>query len=317
MRRPYYGRNVAISDFVASYLNSYAMEQKSPLTVRSHRELLAMWVDYLGEDKALKNISLPEVLGVADTAWGRGVGPARINRAIGTLKQALEFARAMHYLPQSFKLPTDNWEPIPQPPARVRTFLSVEDVEKLIATAGARASKTIGNRARLLADYLALLAHSGMRRTEALYLEWTDIDFKNRRVTLQGTKRMPDGKEVDWTKNRVSRVIPFNAKLENLLRDMNTRACSRWLFPREGNWTIPARGFEDSFDRVRRTAGMPTVGLHDFRHHFISRCVMAGIDFLTVSRWAGHQDGGLLIAKVYGHINDYHSRAMANKLDAV
>jgi site-specific recombinase XerD len=40
------------------------------------------------------------------------------------------------------------------------------------------------------------------------------------------------------------------------------------------------------------------------RHFFISMCVMSGIDFMTIAKWVGHQDGGVLIGKVYGHLSN-------------
>jgi len=40
---------------------------------------------------------------------------------------------------------------------------------------------------------------------------------------------------------------------------------------------------------------------HDLRHLFATRCIEAGVDIPTVSRWLGHQDGGALCMKTYGH----------------
>jgi hypothetical protein len=41
---------------------------------------------------------------------------------------------------------------------------------------------------------------------------------------------------------------------------------------------------------------------------------MSGIDYLTIARWVGHRDGGILIGRVYGHLNDEHKRKQANRL---
>jgi hypothetical protein len=38
------------------------------------------------------------------------------------------------------------------------------------------------------------------------------------------------------------------------------------------------------------------------------------VDIPTVSRWLGHKDGGALAMKVYGHLRDQHSAAMAQKV---
>jgi integrase len=56
------------------------------------------------------------------------------------------------------------------------------------------------------------------------------------------------------------------------------------------------------------------MGFHDLRHYFISMCVMSGIDFMTIAQWVGHQDGGVLIGKVYGHLLPEHRQRMAEKV---
>lgn len=42
---------------------------------------------------------------------------------------------------------------------------------------------------------------------------------------------------------------------------------------------------------------------------------MAGLDFMTSAGWLGHKDGGMLVAKIYGHLSDTHKAAAAAKLD--
>jgi len=41
---------------------------------------------------------------------------------------------------------------------------------------------------------------------------------------------------------------------------------------------------------------------------------MAGIDYMTIARWVGHKDGGVLIGKIYGHLNNAHMKKQAAKL---
>ena len=70
----------------------------------------------------------------------------------------------------------------------------------------------------------------------------------------------------------------------------------------------------ESLNAVRAVAELPWFGFHDLRHMFASRCVMAGIDFMTVAAWLGHSDGGILVGRVYGHLCDTHKKAAAQKL---
>ena len=43
----------------------------------------------------------------------------------------------------------------------------------------------------------------------------------------------------------------------------------------------------------------------------MSNAIEKGIDFKTIANWIGHKDGGLLVAKTYGHLRDVHSHQMA------
>jgi integrase len=135
------------------------------------------------------------------------------------------------------------------------------------------------------------------------------VDLWNQQVTI--------GADAD-TKNSKHRIVNFTPELKELLHEMNeTRAPdSSFLFPspQRGERDIAAKTLRESFKLVRKEAGLPHVGFHDFRHFFASQCVMAGIDFMTVAHWLGHSDGGILVGRVYGHLADEHKRRMADGL---
>jgi site-specific recombinase XerD len=50
------------------------------------------------------------------------------------------------------------------------------------------------------------------------------------------------------------------------------------------------------------------------RHYFVSKAIDAGADFKAIAAWVGHQNGGLLVAKTYGHLRDTHSFEMAKRM---
>jgi integrase len=112
--------------------------------------------------------------------------------------------------------------------------------------------------------------------------------------------------------------VDFNGRLEFHLRAMLTRRApdSEWLFPspQRGERDVPAKTFMESLRLAREAAGLPTFGFHDCRHYFVSYCVMSGIDYMTIAKWVGHQDGGVLIGRVYGHLNDEHARRQAERI---
>lgn len=69
-----------------------------------------------------------------------------------------------------------------------------------------------------------------------------------------------------------------------------------------------------AMDRAAADVKMSRITRHDLRHLFATRCIESGVDIPTVSRWLGHKDGGALAMRVYGHLRDQHSVAMAQKV---
>ncbi|MHC1767935.1 MAG: tyrosine-type recombinase/integrase [Verrucomicrobiia bacterium] len=156
------------------------------------------------------------------------------------------------------------------------------------------------------------------------------------------------------TKNREARTVDFNQGLYAHLRNMERRRApdSQWLFPspQRGDRDEHAKTFRETLLLTRQVGGaicgdcgkttfgenivvcsrcesenvqsrkpalsekLQKIGFHDNRHHFISMCVMSGVDFMTIAKWVGHKDGGVLIGKVYGHLADEHRRRMAQKV---
>ncbi len=158
-------------------------------------------------------------------------------------------------------------------------------------------------------DYLRFLQSSGAREQEALRVRWSDVDLERGHVTI--------GADGD-SKNREARAVDLNPQLRELLEGMASRRApdSQWLFPspQRGERDDRARTFRESLLLARAAANVPDFGFHDLRRFFASRAVMSGIDFLTVSRWLGHKDGGILLGKSYAHLANEHRKAQAQRI---
>jgi site-specific recombinase XerD len=66
--------------------------------------------------------------------------------------------------------------------------------------------------------------------------------------------------------------------------------------------------------RACERLGLPRFGHHAMRHFFCSNAIEAGCDFKVIAEWLGHKDGGVLVAKTYGHLRNEHSAAMAKRI---
>lgn len=164
--------------------------------------------------------------------------------------------------------------------------------------------------AQQFADYIKVMAYTGARRNETLRLRWDDVDFGRKQITIGA-----DGQ----SKNGEARAVDFNSALEAHLQDMEKRRApdSQWLFPspQRGEKDKHALTFRESLTMARQAAELPKFGFHDCRHQFISFAVMSGIDYMTIARWVGHKDGGVLIGKVYGHLSNEHAQLQAARLN--
>ena len=296
---PSTGRRPLFSDFAGDYLASPIHAQKKQSTRNSERVILEYWKAHLGGIR-LDKVTDVMVKGYREKRLAQGVTARTVNKETVAFYQVLKLANdrgLISLVPRVRQLKQK------QPPKR--PLLAPEDVERLLSHCKSRATKN----AALLLFYLRFLAVTGAREKEALHIRWTDVDFEKSFVTI--------GADAD-TKNARHRTVNFTAELRSLLREMSAGRPpdSSFLFPspQRGPKDIPAHSLRESFKLVRNEAKMPQVGFHDFRHFFASQCVMAGVDFMTVAHWLGHQDGGVLVGKVYGHLADEHKRRMADNL---
>ena len=153
-------------------------------------------------------------------------------------------------------------------------------------------------RARESYYLVKLLAVSGMRLSEALNLTWEEIDFKKGFFIVSGG-------EVG-TKNRQIRNVPLFPAMKTFLLEnysIENKNKSRRI--------IAIESARKALETACRVAGLPHFSHHCLRHFFVSNAIEKGIDFKTIANWIGHTDGGLLVAKTYGHLRDAHSYQMA------
>lgn len=294
------GRSPSFAEYLdGTFLPMLPATGKKPDTIITERTHYSRWRDTLGHLR-LDKIRPSHILDGLNKL--RRLRSARTcNLALVCLRHVLKAARRDGYLKT---LPTEEipWQRVEK---KSRRLYTQSDIEK-VWDAGLKASKN----GRQLADYLRFLAFSGAREQEALRVRWADVDFIGKLLTV--------GAEGD-TKNREARHVDFNAPLEFHLREMHKRKApdSQWLFPspQRGERDEPAHTFRESLRLARKAAELEKFGFHDCRHHFISYAVMSGIDYMTIARWVGHKDGGVLIGKVYGHLSNEHAQAQAARLN--
>lgn len=290
------------SDYVRQYLAYYEIvkDAKRPRTLETERGHLRLWVDHFGETR-LDNITKAGINAFIAKRQGEGKSGRTVNLGVTMLRNVLKRAIDDGWLQ---RLPTENLRPLKWTP-RKRELYSAEDIERVCA-----AAVEVSKNGQEFADYLRLMAFCGSRMSETLRLKWEDVNWERKQLTIGA-----DG----LAKNHKSRVVDFNVKLEKQLRAMEATKApdSIWLFPspQRGNIDRPSKTFRETLIIARKAAGLSGFGFHDCRHFFISMCVMSGVDYMTIAKWVGHQDGGVLIGKVYGHLSNEHAQRQALRVN--
>ncbi|HWY41142.1 MAG TPA: site-specific integrase [Chthoniobacterales bacterium] len=221
--------------------------------------------------------------------------PSVVNNSIGTLRSIFDEAieRGARFSNPAARLKRI---PVRQRPLLLPTRSQFLDFIEAIRKAGAPQSKDC-------AEFVSFLAYSGLRKSEAKFVTWSDVDFENGEMIVRGDP-------ITVTKNNEVRRVPIIPELREMLVAMReSRAREK---PSER--VLRVNEAEKSMRAAARRVGISHLRHHDLRHLFASTCIESGVDIPTVSRWLGHKDGGALAMKVYGHLRREHSVAQAKRV---
>lgn len=159
------------------------------------------------------------------------------------------------------------------------------------------------------ANLVEFLGYSGCRLGEVVGdkkfgkepLLWRDVNFAVKTFTVTG-------KGVDAGKTR---TVPLFPPLERLLADMKAKLTGR---PQPTDPIFNIQSAKKAIQTACRRLGLPKYHHHTFRHFFASNAIEQGVDFKVIAEWLGHADGGVLVARTYGHLRAEHSAAMAKRM---
>ncbi|MFC5862029.1 tyrosine-type recombinase/integrase [Acidicapsa dinghuensis] len=142
--------------------------------------------------------------------------------------------------------------------------------------------------------------HTGIRAGEQFRMQWNDIDFERRILTIPKTK------------NGDIRYLPLNETAFAALTLLSKkRSQLPWVFLNSEGGQLKSQ--RDWFDRVLEATKLPNYTWHCNRHTFASRLVMKGVDLRTVGELLGHRTFQMTMR--YAHLAADHKHEAVSRLD--
>jgi integrase len=338
-----------VADFLKAWLDGTAAQRVRAKTLSSYRQLVANYIVPQLGDRALRQLTLPEIDRSYAALSDRGLSPRTVRYVHSVLRQALGHAVKSRLLVHN---PSD-YATLPRQQRTEMRALTADEGRRFLEAAA-------DDRWYAL---WALLLTAGLRPSEALGLRWSDVEPG--RIRVQRTLVHLGGG--DWRfdeckTSRSRRTVPIPPVADAALRTHRARQAEEKLAAGpayndhglvfaspNGNPPDPRSLVRNHFDRVLAAASkkereqldracesgdaaairqaevalkkveLPKIRLYDLRHTSASLLLAEGVHPKVVSERLGHSTV-MLTLDVYSHVipalHEESAQAMERLLSA-
>ncbi|GIU82203.1 MAG: site-specific tyrosine recombinase XerD [Acidobacteria bacterium] len=211
------------------------------------------------------------------------LSPSSINRLISSVRGFYKFLMIDGFIDKN---PAENLM-FQKKLQKLPEYLSVEDIERLFSVPDTSQETGLRNRA-----ILELLYACGLRVSELVNLEFSDVDLDARVLTCYGkgskVRKIPIGRSAaEWLKKYLAVRRQKETKTEKIFVSPAGKPLTRqdvFLFVKECGKKI----------------GIPDISPHTLRHCFATHLVQNDADLLSVQRMLGHAD--VATTQIYTHL---------------
>jgi integrase/recombinase XerD len=286
---------------IDAYLSHLRVERRlPPNTVESYaRDLahLAAFAERRG--RAVEALDRPDLEAFARSLMTLGLSPRSVARAVACVRGFYKF------LVLDRRLAADPAEDLHAPRAwpSLPTFLSVEEVDRLIAQPDVSTPRGLRDRA-----LIELLYATGMRVTELLTLRAGDLNLPAGYLTCTGKgdkqRIVPLGRDAaTWVGRYIKEARPA----------LVGKRSSPWLFVNaRGGARLTRVGFWKVLKGYGLAAGLHAdLSPHVLRHSFATHLLERGADLRAIQLMLGHAD--LSTTQIYTHVLEARLRAVYDR----
>ena len=262
-------------DWVYQYFDTVMAPNQKPQTAKCIRAQIKRYIEpYLG-DKALRAVTLFDLQEIVNGL--SGMGHTLVSNVKSVLVKSISAAYAQGYIPRDVSAALSVRLP------QRRSNRAFTDDERAIL------EKNLAERATepLL---VGLLYYTGMRRGEALGLQWRDVDFAADAIHVR--------RDYDYKTNTLDtlktvnaeRDIPMVPALKDLLQEYRGIGTAFVIHaPTDPRKPLCEATLKRKWKKIQALLG-DDVTTRTFRNNFATVMYDAGVDVLTAAKAMGHAD---------------------------
>lgn len=280
-------RKIKLTSFAEEFLG-YSQATLSPKTYELDKAAFGQALDYFG-NCYLTNITVHKI-----EKWKQELSKIQSKTTISMrfrrLQAAFNIAIKWKYLKEN---PFNGVSKATTFETKRADFLSKEEVERLLEVIKDEKYR------RLIEFYL----HTGCRRNEALYLEWTDINFERHKIEIRSKPEYGHR-----TKFQRQRSVPMSDKLEEVLRSIPQK--DSFVF---SDYQRTPDNVNRRLKRYLAKAGINRhLSLHNLRHTFASHLAMQGVSLHIIGNILGHSH--VNTTEIYAHLLPDELQPIVNRI---
>lgn len=300
----YSASKTTLNEFSKKWLGTYVKPNLSPTTYQSYTEKLNMHIlPYLGH-KRLDKITPFDIDSLYNLLANKLTNRKDENGNYKTLSPAS--IHRIHEIISSMFSSAYKWDLVPYNPCNKvtkpkykSTKMTCYDEETL---------KRLINKLLEIAPlkhkcFILLAILGGFRRGEIVGLHWDDIDFKNKKITINRSVYYLGGEGVNEKSTKTdssNRTIAISGICFDLLKQWRAEQGKirlalgdKWngsknIFTTDDGRIMNPTTVPKWFSEFLKKHGFPHIRFHDLRHTFATLLISYNVDVKTVSHKLGH-----------------------------
>ena len=253
---------------------------------------------------------------------GEPLKPSTIQHHFGTLRNILEYAKRFHYIP---------YDPCQDLSQKEKPRRGEKKIDFLEPAQAQRFISCLQEEPTYWQCFIYVLITTGLRRGEAVGLQWGDIDTEKmqisvlRNVTIDRTdsNRVHIGK----TKTGESRVVPLTFKLYGMLKTLKKEQEEKFgaallpnafVFCNDENPYSPIYPSTPTrhITKFIKKHNLPNVSPHDLRHTAATLALESGADLKQVQELLGHKDASTTM-QFYAGVTEAAKRRTVEGIESI